>query len=589
MAANGERFHSVTYDEWQQGNTFKSIRRLSANNKQYQSINMQVYDTGQLGTRPWLRSWDTWTTGLTLTDTIDNRTWVQWRPTNQYGQLWIGTLSGDVAYYDFSTETFAYLAGADTYVVNNDWHAYYWDYYRDDWESNGTLIGSQQHALMPLDNWLLSGEAKIDSANAVTNVTWADGTAHNEVNFTWYRDRIYAWTWPDNLNDPANRIFYTDAGSYTTSSAGNYFDIGASSDGYWIIGCWPIRDSLLIAMSNGDWYSFVGPDPDSGSLRFVGNYVTPSTGAAAVPFNNALYFCSPRGDQVCVATPSGVDTESFAHVRPWIEDVRWTLFHDYRALASAEQQAVELHVVRNVTDQWWAGIEFVNQAWVYHGYGKTGFSTELSNMGYLRDCATVGHGQAYAFLVEDPDSPNSTEVHIYTRDIVLNRPSKSTDFWSDKLEVAVGDTATGTADGMIRLAPFSPEPGQEVRIKEVTVDFVYWYDSGADYLTNVGSAGTYYTTPSMRCLAIDGAVTGLDSIDTFSAAALTTFEARSFVGDTVHGMPARWIFRFPPEDNDYRQTAQVQLDNLLSVAIDRIIVKYDIRPTSHWNGQIGGT
>ncbi len=241
---------------------------------------------------------------------------------------------------------------------------------------------------------------------------------------------MYGWVNTGAGTDDANRVFYTDAASYTNATAGNFFDIGAASDDFYILGGWALRDALLFAMSNGDWYAFTGT-PGSGSLRFIGNYVTPAFGACGAVFNNKVYFISPYGRQVCIASPSGVDTTSLSDVRPWVGDVRWTIFHDYRRLSSQREQSLLLPTLRNNTDQWFDAVEFVNGSWTYSGFGRGRFSDTSSNMGYLRDTAVIAEGKAYAFTMEDPDAPSSHEMQTYTRDIVLNRPSSKDDLWSD--------------------------------------------------------------------------------------------------------------------------------------------------------------
>jgi hypothetical protein len=290
-----------------------------------------------------------------------------------------------------------------------------------------------------------------------------------------------------------------------------------------------------------------------------------------------VYFLSPNGRQICVATPSGVDTTSLSSIRPWNNDVRWTIFHDYRGLSSHREQALMLPTMRNTQDQWFDAIELVNDNWTYSGYGRDRFSDESSNFGILRDCAVVGRDRAYAFLMEDPDAPNSDEMQLLTRDIVLNRPSRSTDLWSDSKEAPMGDPSGDYARGGVRLAPYSPE-AQDVIVRQVIVDFHYWSDDGS-----------VYETPDMRCVLLDGAEVGTEVIDSFDGASLPTFEDVGKTGDNQRGLSGRWIFRFPLEDQQWRNTQQVQIDDIMGIAIHRIIVDYETRPDNHWAGQTGGT
>ena len=573
-APNIER---VVYDEWR-GNFRSNLRVLGKNTKEYTSMNMQVYQDGKLGVRPWWRLRDD--TGLTGSLTLLNNSFLQWRPVsgNSKGELWVRGFSGtnEVWYYDFDADSWTNSSTVSALVSASDNRAEYWGT-RHDWDSSGQLVGSAINAVLPEDTWIFQGEMYLQEDDTATAISWVDAS-NSIVNFTMYRDRIWGWSLANvNATTPTNRLFYTDAGSYTSTTAGNYIDIGPASEGYYIVGCWPIRDSLLIAMSSGEWYVFTGT-PASGSLRFIGKYPVPAHGGAGAILNNAVYFLSPYGRQVCIATPSGVDSVTLQDYRAFSgNDIRWNIFHDYRGLASQQEQALLLATLRNNQDQWFDALEFVNGSWVYSGFGRDRFSDTSSNIGYLRDLCVVGQEKAYAFLMEDPDAPGSDEAQLYTRDIVLNRPSRSTDEWSDSKEVAAGDTATGLPRGGVRLAPFGP-PGEEVRVRQVIVDFHYWKDDS-----------TTYEDPDLRCVTLDGGRLGLESVDSFSASALPSFEDESLPADTQLGLPYRWIFRFDMESAEFRNSIQVQIDDMISVAIDRIIVDYEIRPDNHWAGQMGGT
>lgn len=581
-----DNIERIVYDQWGTGFTTRFQRSGVANTKQYTAQNMQVYENGTIGPRPWLRIWPS--ANYTVNDALLNSSWCQWRPstTDSKGQLWVGYLRnpGDslnnVWYYNFPTSAWVAHTGIDSYVTSKSDGAIQWGTIND-WDSTGVRIGSSVNVVMPPDSWIFGGEGGVDSTDTAFDITWTDAT-NSIVNFCLYRDRVWGWHSPDASTDPPNRLYYTDAGSYVLSSAGGYFDIGAASEGYYIVGAWAMRESLLIAMSDGGWWVFTGT-PEQGSLRFIGNYVVPAHGACVAVLDNAAWFISPYGGQVCIASPSGVDTTSAGDIYPWIGDIRWSIYHDCRGMASQQQQSVHLSTYRNEQDQWFDGIEFVNGTWTYCGYGKDRFSDTSSNLGYFRDSAVVGNGNAYAFLMDDPDTPspgsgNAAEAQVYTRDIVLNRPSRKSDYWSDSLEYAAGDEATGLARGGLRLAPFGP-PGEEVRVRQVTVDFQYWYDTG----------NTVYETPDMRCVLLDGSAEGVELIDTFVGSDLATFESVSLPEDYTLPLESRWIFRFPIEDQDFRKSVQVQIDDILSLAVERVIVDYEVRPDNHWGGQTGGT
>lgn len=585
----------VVYDEWN-GNFRSKLRHMGPPTRYYTSQNMQVYEDGTLGTRPWLRLWPT-TGQSTSTDDrgpgTEGPTMCQWRPTTggQEGELWVFEINGDVWTYDFSTSTWATAASITTGTNPNTWTTFgpddsasLWGNNNDrQWEQSAAGVASHQYYTLPDDNWVFAGGGQVNAADVGSAITWTDAT--DEMGgFTFYRDRIWAWHQAGNHpNDPTNRLYYTNAGSYTTSAAGNYIDIGAASTNYHIVGAWPVRDSLLICMSNNEWYVFSGP-PETGSLRYMGNYPRPAHGACGTVYNNALYFLMPYGNNIAIATPAGVDTQSLSHIVPWVGDKRWTIFHDYRALSSAQEQFIICPTLRTYEGQFWNSLELANGNWGWHGYGVDTWNEGVgstSNMGDLRDLAMHPNQTKIAFYVYDEDAPGSpaTTTQIYTRDIVLNRPSRKTDSWSDSKEVAAGDTSTSLSNGSVRLAPFTP-PGEEVRVRQVIVDFYYWMDA----------SNTYYENPTMECALIDGAQTEIERINSLNAeASLTDFETAGLAGDSVLGMPGRWVFRFPIEDQDFRQTVQIQIDKIMSIAISRIVVDYEVRPDNHWAGQTGGT
>jgi len=574
----------VVYDTWDGG--FKSkLRKQGLNNKQYTSLNMHVYENGSLGPRPWWKLQNT--TGLNTSETLDNAASIQWRPIvdDSAGQLWVHAYSNDVWVYDLTAGTWATGAseasGIDTIIHASTADPSWWGS-RHGWDSGGLLVGGGNSVITPEDAWVYSGEAHITAAGTATQITWTDQTGSDAMtSFTLYRDRIWGWQSPNAATDNPNRIYYTNAASYTTSDAGNYIDIGAASSGYYILGAWALRDSLLICMSNGDWYAFTGT-PGSGSLRFVGNYVTPAHGACGTVLNNMVYFLAPYGRQVCVATPSGVDTTSLKDIRPYNNDLVWDTFHDYRGLSSPREQSVLLPTLRATADQWFDALEFVNGSWSYSGFGRSRFTDSTSNMGHLRDCAVIAEGKAYAFVMEDPDAPSSHEMQLYTRDIVLNRPSSNTlDTWSHGEEVAAGASTTAVSKGAVRLAPFAP-PGEEVRVRQVIVDFDYWKDVAEAIIWEV---------PDMRCSLTDGGALELESIDTFSATNLSSLSSLGYPSgnSSTIGAPSRWVFRFPLEDQQFLQQIQVQIDDIVSIAIQRIIVDYEVRPDNHWAGQTAGT
>ncbi len=553
----------VTFSDWRTNSSFNDLDHIGSNPQAYRSLNMQVYQNGTLGTRPWVRSWDM-QTGLTLADTIDAKTSVQWRASRSVlpsGELWVHPLANDVAFYDFETSTWAYHTGLDVFVTDVCNYAAEWGGDHD-WDNNGASIGAAQSVLLPTDYWIFAGEGYVNGSETAATIDWAQ-TASTIDNFTLYRNRVYGWQ--GSSSSTSNQLYYTDSGSYIVGAAANFINIGGGgSSNFYIIGAWPIKDSLLIAMSDDKWWALTG-EPDTGTIRYVGEYVVPSHGAAASVLNDAVYFPGPEGRQVCIATSQGVDTRSLFTVRPW-SGSHWTNHHDYRTLTSPQEQAIAMHYVRLNTDNFWFSLENVNGTWGFHSTGTIGASAGERNMGLLRDVALVNSGRAYAYLSEE--TANGTEVQVSTRDIILNRPSKSTDVWSDSAETGADDTAHSEF-GDVQLAKFRPGSGQEVRIKSVTIDFDYWND-----------ASTVWPTPNM-VVTVDGNT----SVPTFANAVLPGLGTTN----TTSNAPSadRYVARF--DSTTFKPFISARIDQIQSIALHVVTVEYEVRPMTQFRGQTAGT
>jgi hypothetical protein len=577
------------YKDWGEGQVFDVTRRTPRNDTSYSAINMQVYDSGALGVRPWLKKWAntgfTPATNLNLSDDscIQYRERTGVTGANPYGELYIYSVSvsgGGAAayYYDFQVGDWASASGIGSVTLPN---ATAWATKRKGWGSSvDNKIGNSQADSLGPSDFIFLGQKKWDGSSA-TAIDWGNGTVLATItNSVFYRGRLWGWS---QTEAGKNRLYYTDIDDYTDStSALQYIDISASSGSVFIKGCWAVRDSLLINLSNDDWYAFTGT-PDTGTLRYIGKYVSPSHGAAAVVLSNAVYFMAPNGDGVCMATPSGVDTVTHHNVKPWIGDYNWLEVADYRAIASPDKNAIHL-VCYDATDtKGWLAIERVNELWYLCQYGFGDFVTRYSqNLGQLRDCATVNYGNAWAFVTYGSywsESAGATlkEIILFTRDITLNRPSRSDDLFSDKQEgAAIGGnfSVSNPAGGSVRLSPYGPDLGEEVRVSKITVDFMYWKADTAVYSdlemqlyirtlngpkasTRVSSA-VYYDWDGFRNWNSDTTLPELD--------------------DTVNYRGAEGRYVYDVSMTNFYPDLFIELTEIRSLAINRIIVEYEVRP-----------
>jgi hypothetical protein len=358
------------------------------------------------------------------------------------------------------------------------------------------------------------------------------------ANWVEYRGRIYAWKGA--TGDHPTRVWYSDIDDYTTqTSALQYFDVGISSTSVYIKGAWAVRDSILFCLSNDDWYAYTGV-PGASQLRFIGRYVGPAHQGAGVVLGNEMYFLSPEYYSPCVATPQGVDFRTFAQVKPQGSDFQ-TFTYPGRAIASPQMSSLLMTIgisEAGASTYGWYGLEYINGAWFPLNFREASGHSVV-------DACTIANGLGYA-IISSNSAVNRYAV-LQTRDVVLDRPSASFDTLSDETSVA----------GSVTLAPFTPDPGNESRARNVIVEGRYWKSS--DFVTpNVDVTGM---TPDLEL---------------------------STLADAPSGEFVRMVFR-DDADRPFTGYEQVFLTDIESFSIDRVIVEYEVRPINHWLGQESGT
>jgi len=576
---DSRRSDTRIYKDWASGQVFDATRRAPRNDLSYSAINMQVYDSGALGPRPWLKKWAT--TGLVPATDLNLSTYanVQYRErtggASAFGELYVysvsvGGASTAAYYYDFAASQWNSASGIGTVTAQTsairpakrlEWGSAVFD-----------TIGSNQADSLGPDDFIFLGQKHWDGSTA-TAIDWGDGSVFQTVtNSVFYRGRL--WGWAENTSGK-NRLYYTDAADYKASaSSAQFIDISASSGGVFIQGCWAVRDSLLISLSNDDWYSFTGT-PDTGTLRFIGKYVSPTIGAAAVALNNAVYFMAPLGDGLCVATPSGVDTVTNHTIKPWITDYNWAKVADYRAMSSPTKNAVHLTFFDATFLKNWVGVERINENWNLSIYGHSDYNERSTgDLGQLRDCAAVNYGNAWAFLTYGTyatvDAGTLKHIQLYTRDITLNRPSRSDDYWSSNLEgTPIGGGAYEPNSGTVRLSPYGPESGEEVRVSKVTLDFTYW---------NADTTVYPEIEVDLKIRKLDNLTTAAVFTDTTSFAAFNNTNNLPELADNVNLRGAQARFVFNVDMTIFYPDLFIELCNINSMALNRVIVDYEVRP-----------
>ena len=586
-----QRIETREFDNWRKGQVFADVTRMPRNDDSYCSMNMQVYDSGALGPRPRLREFTN--TGFTPANNLvlaDNSC-VQYKESDAaagdaYGHLYlysvsVGGASAQAYYYEFDTSaTLGWKSASGIGAVTLP-NATEWSQKRAGWTAAvSDKVGNSQSDSLGPEDFVFLGQKKWDGSSA-TAIDWGNGTVINTItNAVFYRGRLWGWS-QDNLGK--NRLYYTDIDDYTDSdSALQYIDISNASGKVFIKGCWPVRDSLLIALSDDSWYSFTGT-PATGTLRFIGKYVTPSHGAAATVLGNAVYFMAPDGQGVCAATPSGVDTITYKDKIPWVHEGNWNIFTEYRALSSPDRSALHLMTVDGSTGYMGVAIEKVNDQWYLTSYGNGTdyFGSNIGTNGYgiLRDCATINFGNAYAFLTYGSYFDNSSgttfyDISLLTRDIILNRPSRDDDVFSSKTDpsksiggvsITVGDIGSSA----LRLSPFSADYGEEARVSRIIIDFSYWRNSDGDYPTPTLKLRIKDATNTTAIIHSDS-----DSFNTWAAS--TSNLPNAATNADYRGMQARYVYDLPM--GTFHPDMYIELHNIEAIAINKIAVDYEIRP-----------
>lgn len=543
MPTTPSRQVAVQYDGWQAGPQYFKNRRAGIGGKGYTCDGMQVYRDGSIGPAPGVREWPD--TGWSGSWDVDDWAQTIWHPrADDYkGQVWVLGADGTgnkITFYTFDgTPTWA--ASAALEAIDPAWASWY-DQGPEEWSAQQSQLdpawtprqgGGVQH-VMSLNDRIFGAELRLNAAGAASAFGWTEGDPM--INWTEYRGRIYAWRGAN--GDHPTRVWYSDIDDYQAqTSALQYFDVGISNNSVYIKGAWALRDSILFCLSNDDWYAYSGV-PGASQLRFVGRYVGPAHQAAGVVLGNELYFVSPITLSPCVATPQGVDSTTLDHV----EFSGFQSRFPGRMVASTPHNALYqsfniAEIPLTSSSFGWNYLEFVNGVWV------PGSLQDADGVS-LVDTVTIAHGDAYAFLGKA--TPSQSAV-LRTRDVVLDRPSSSDDLWSD----------TQSASGSISLAPFSPEPGNEARARNVIIEGRYW-------------KGSSYATPSIGVTGMTQGGTALGSLADAS-------------GEFV-----RLVFR-DDADAPFSGHTQVELTGIVGFAIDRVVVEYEVRPINHWLGQETGS
>lgn len=522
-----------TYSEWRQG----SSASADPASTEYNSENAQVYENGSLGPRPgWKAISDSAGTRVfdPATDTLRGVLWYQETDADEAlaAIFYDGAHKFDVM--PLATNTWA--AGQTLSDLGGGGANWYPPQFDDSVKTKSMFDGSNMSSIGP---HLLFVDSS--SIGTVTAITTADGDARIVVI---NRERAYYF----GISSKPGRIYYSDAADYSTVGATSSFDTNADVDSYAgaPVDAWSVKNALLIACKDNRWLVLTGASPDTGSLKELGHDVAPIVGTATT-VDNQLWFLSPTGHGVVVATPSFVESETLRHLSP--------LAYPGSSLARPNNSFMPQSAVG----------DDINGNLMLPGR-LTGDGDEIVAVERVNEVFNLSRwdtSTAPEDIVFSKGRPNEMYAAadlgsawgFYSRNHTLNRPANSGDSKSVSL-ANEANTASGT-DVVVDLGEVSAPGGKIVRPIKVVLDIDYW-------------KGGNYSAPE---LAVDATVLGTESStpeDSIVQQTVTTTGWADTSGDTPY--KRRVPVALPNTQFGTKFRIRLTYDNL---AIDNVQVYYD--------------
>ena len=586
------------YDTWDGGNwgADGSINAAKASPFKYRAINLQVYANGSLGPRP---GWNQLAPTGTPPSAESNSDFfgMLWLPTDQDDNgilLFVSTISGadtvrlsinDMAYL---TSTLGAVSGSSLgYTEGNS--------------GSFTYINPSQ---------VVVGAVKLynPSANTVATITYPSSFVPQAAMF--YKDRLYAWgdtTYP-------NRVYYSNFGAFSTFSAGDYFDIGTggttAATRSEIRGAWVLKDQLVFLVATGaptirdsvgEFWTLQGPNPITGSLSRIYQGRTPRFPTFCAKHNEVLVGMDHgTGRGSMIISPQGVDNRALSYIRPGNERYQYSTARNVAA-TTGEEALIMPYVVKaqdddihgtiavDSTDPGGDGFstavtgdaELGLQAWsLVHGVwtkelwwngavAETQVNLTNTETDLLFAVVPFLGDKLLAATNASTSGPDAGTWRIYSRDVCLDRPSRTTDTWSEPTEphTDLSGTPFGIKSSLI-LPEEMAEVGCGVRVHRVIVEFDYWKGS------NFSPATTADFSMQVRYRGLD---LGPDlDTDEFGGAD-GSFDYLVETGNRDTPMRGRRVFKLP--EAALYGSFQVQFPSVRNVAFRKVTVLYEEKQT----------
>lgn len=339
------------------------------------------------------------------------------------------------------------------------------------------------------------------------------------------------------------RVWFSDAAAFGTFGASSFFDVAARAG---VAAIFDQRDHLAIALASGEWWIARGYDPTSRSLRRATGlgahpWVFNVNAAAVLPDNRIAYL--PLGQRYpAFFNGSTVDdvrhldtnTSGGSAIYDGPEDIRVLPGHrPDEAVFRFGQTLVLRHGV-----------------WTYHEFANG----SLSHL-------TVSDRQGTIYMSDGGGV--STAPKFFRWRLDRERPGFASDSDTKPGDESATNTNGGTPiAGTVTFPRYWAPHGEEVRVRQVVVDFTKW---------NTGA------TPNLS-MTLAVAPTGRFDLD--GEGSLPTgqswSEATSAVAAGEAGVPARQTFNVG--DQGFGGGFQVSLTGLRGVAIKAVHVIFDRQP-----------
>lgn len=412
----------VVYDDFSKGE-YGHLGGAHAPNGSFTGRNVIVYRNGMIGPRPGLRNYNS----RALTGSIAGFWWAHGASGKD---AWWVTTTGDVRSISLTSGTITDIGTITAPGANN----------------------FPQAVDVGLGKYLLTVEGDTSymvdlAAGDVDSLAIAAAPGGKDVAI--HGERAYV----ANNGSDYFRVWYSAAGDFNTWDAGAYFDVGHQAG---IAAIEKQRDHLAILLQDGSWWTFRGATAADGVLRKItpgGFYPwTLNPNAAAVLTDDRVLFMWPNGDW-----PIFFDGSS--------------LEHDYNAGPRGDSQVVtderSIHVAPTVRagESMILGYDenvfylYQNGAWTLH---------EVPTDAASFDSYVASSQQGIVALLDSVTNPD-----VWTFDFRIDRPAFSSDTFAQP-----GDLSDTPVDAYFTMPEWWAQPGTEVRVKQVVVDFVK-YTTGA--------------------------------------------------------------------------------------------------------------